>query len=132
MQIAPPAPSGATTPFATAPPRAKFTFEVVGIGAPHGHTVKKPGFDGSTAVTLAATAVASAGTVAAEPSVRRTAAPTIGTVMVAPGAMRSRGAPTALRVSTTRCGVVPTNAGVTVPPENQPAMSTRKWVVAFE
>ena len=94
--------------------------------------MKNPGFAGSTAVTLTATAVASVGIVVAEPSVKRAAAPAIGTVIVAPGWMRTFGPPIALRVSTTRNGVVPTNAGLVEPPANQPAMSTRKWVVALE
>ena len=106
---------------ATTPPLGKLTFEATGIGAPHGHTVKKPACEGSTAVTFIATAVASAGMLSEMPSDRAMAAPTSGIVMVPPAGIRTFGTPIALRVSTTRRGVAPTNVGDATDGASEPA-----------
>ncbi len=84
-------------------------------------------------MTFTATAVAPAGMFAGEPSVRRTAAPAIGTRSVPFAGTLALGTPIALRVSMKRFGVVPTNAAVlTSPPANHPAMSTRRWLAWLE
>ena len=132
MHTAPSGPIGATTPLATTDPATKLTFDATGCGVPHGQTVMYPAPDGWTAVTLIATAVAPAGITSAAPLVRWMAAPIMGTRNGAAGSTRARGAPIALRVSTKRDGMVPTNASPPTPPANHPAMSTSRWLAWFE
>src|SRR5690606_6317058 len=63
MQTSPVPSTLANTEFgSTAPAATKFTFDALGIGDPHGHTVRYPQPAGSTAVTFSATAVAFVGT----------------------------------------------------------------------
>ena len=127
----PSGPIGATTPFATVPPRTKLTFEASGRAVPQGHTVAYPASPASAMVTLRATAVASAGTAWAAPFTV-SVTPRTGTARGVLGVMRPVGPPIALRVSTRRRGTAPTNGGVPAPPPNQPSTSTRMSVCWFE
>ncbi len=86
-------PRPTATKLATVWPGTKLSTDVAGIAWPHGHAVRKPGPRASVAVRLSDTAVAPAcladGTASAS---------------VSPGFNRWAGAPTPLRVSSTRTG----------------------------